>query len=113
MILEEVIKHCQKIANGQSSKNEKYSIEHKQLAEWLKELQYYRNIWKDPTQKPKEGEIIIGCCKYWEDVICGVYKIINKGLDCEFDILGSIDWSHVKKWAYQKDVFPYRCYFPI
>lgn len=109
MTLEEVVKHCEKQEEKHCSDG--CEMEHKQLAEWLKELQYYRNIWKDPTQKPKEGEIIIGCCKYWEDVICGVYKIINKGLDSEFDRLGSIDWGHVKKWAYLKDVFPYRCYF--
>ena len=108
MTLEEAITHCQEKSCGDSE----CALEHKQLAEWLRELQYRRNIWKDPSQKPKEGEIIIGCCKYWVDVICGVYKVINKGFDSEFDKLGNISWNHIKKWAYLKDVFPYRCYFP-
>ena len=55
MTLEEAIRHCQEKSCG----NSECAKEHKQLAEWLRELQDRRNIWKDPSQKPKVGEIVL------------------------------------------------------
>lgn len=41
MSLEEAIKHCENIAK--KCANKKCSMEHQQLAKWLKELMYYKN----------------------------------------------------------------------
>ena len=48
MTLNEAIKHCEEIATGTSE----CAVEHKQLAEWLKELEQYQK------QKRKEEEKI-------------------------------------------------------
>lgn len=43
MTLEEAIKHAEKVA---ASKCDKCGAEHRQLAEWLKELKMYRMVLK-------------------------------------------------------------------
>ena len=41
MTLDEAIKHCKEVAD--TCENKECSIEHEQLAEWLKELKTYKN----------------------------------------------------------------------
>ena len=108
MTLDEAIKHCKEQAEKHC--DDGYGMEHKQLAEWLIELQHYRNVWKDPSQLPKKGEVVVACCNTWEDVICGEFKILelNIGDDTKTYRIDYLDWEYVVKWAYQKDVFPYR-----
>ena len=100
MNLKETIKHLEN-----ESKDEKTI----QIIEWLKELQLLKNIWKDPSQLPEKGEVVVACCNSWEDVICGEFKILELSGDntktYRIDYLG---WEYVVKWAYLKDVFPYR-----
>lgn len=105
MTLEEAIMHCQEKSCG----NSECALEHKQLAEWLRELQYRRNIWKDPSpQKPKEGEIVLiqldGCKMY-----IGEYFLDEKleGVLEEPSHGWWNSWKKVEKWAYPKDVFPF------
>lgn len=104
MTLEEAIMHCQEKSCG----NSECALEHKQLAEWLRELQYRRNIWKDPYQKPKEGENVLiqldGCQMY-----IGEYFLEEKleGVLQEPSYGWWNSWKDVKKWAYPKDVFPF------
>ena len=104
MTLEEAIMHCQEKSCG----NSECALEHKQLAEWLRELQDRRNIWKDPSQKPKKGEIVliqvhgrkmyIG--KYFQhDDLEGVNREPSRGW--------WTSWKKIDKWAYPKDVFPF------
>lgn len=47
MTIDEAIKHCMDIAETQEmcSNGKKCAKEHRQLAEWLKELQRYREAW--------------------------------------------------------------------
>ena len=55
MTLEEAITHCKEKACG----NTQCAIEHRQLAEWLQELQQYRqNARKEETKQPEYGYII-------------------------------------------------------
>ena len=113
MTLDEAIKHCEE----KSCSGSICSEEHKQLGEWLKELKQYRNIWKDnteyPSEKDEDGDLlpIVACCSEYEDVICGDCYIINEGSEYEDYKIGDFSWEIVKKWAYLKDLFPYRCYF--
>ena len=104
LTLEEAIMHCQEKSCG----NSECALEHKQLAEWLRELQYRRNIWKNPSQKPKEGEIVLiqlnGCQMYigeyfLDEKLEGVLEEPSYGL--------WNSWKDVEKWAYPKDVFPF------
>lgn len=54
MTLEEAITHCKEKACG----NTQCAIEHRQLAEWLQELQQYRqNARKEETKQPEYGYI--------------------------------------------------------
>lgn len=43
MTIEEAIKHCEDVALSCKDNNSSCALEHIQLAEWLKELKYYRN----------------------------------------------------------------------
>lgn len=105
MTLEEAILHCGEKSCGDSA----CALELKQLAEWLTELQQYRSIWKDNTELPQENVPIIACCSEYFDVIEGVFQIIDK--DSARYKISDYGWGIVKKWAYLKDIFPYRCYF--
>lgn len=56
MTLDEAIEHCEEKAKGCDS----CSKEHKQLANWLRELKVFRKIFKDnkkeqPKRKPVHG----------------------------------------------------------
>jgi len=104
MTLDEAIEHCQEKSCGDSV----CAKEHKQLSEWLKELQHYRGIWKDKTEFPKENVPIIVCCIGDVHVIQGVFKIINKGYASETYKISDYGWDVVKKWAYREELFPYR-----
>lgn len=104
MTLDEAIKHCQEKSCGDSD----CAKEHKQLSEWLKELQYYRGVWKDKNEFPQENVPIIACCIGDTLVIQGIFKIINKGYESETYRISSYGWDVVKKWAYMKELFPYR-----
>lgn len=108
MTLEEAIKHYKEQAEKHS--DDDCGMEHKQLAEWLIELKHYRNVWKDHSQLPKKGKVVVACCNAWEDVICGEFKILelNIGNDTKTYRIDYLDWEYVVKWAYLKDVFPYR-----
>lgn len=103
MTLDEAIKHCQEKSCGESA----CAKEHKQLSEWLKELQYYRGIWKGKDELPKENIPIIVCCIGDVHVIQVVFKIINKGYESETYKISNYEWDIVKKWAYKKELFPY------
>ena len=104
MTLDEAIKHCKEKSCGDSD----CAKEHKQLSEWLKELQYYREIWKDKNEFPQENVPIIACCMGDTLVIQGIFKIINKGYESETYRISGYGWDAVKKWAYMKELFPYR-----
>lgn len=108
MTLEEAIKHCEEQAEKHCGDD--CGMEHKQLAEYLIELQHYRNVWKDPSQLPEKGEVVVACCNEWEDVICGEFKILelNGRDDIKTYRIDYLGWEYVVKWAYLKDVFPYR-----
>lgn len=57
MTLDEAIEHCEEKAKGCDS----CSKEHKQLAEWLRELKVFRKIFKtDKKEKPKHHKPIHG-----------------------------------------------------
>lgn len=60
MTLEEAIRHCEDVANDRCGCAEDCVAEHKQLAEWLKELQKYQWI---PVEErlPDDGEKILAC----------------------------------------------------
>lgn len=110
MTLEEAILHCEgKKPCGDSA----CALELKQLAEWLTELQQYRNRWKDKTELPKENVPIIA---YWSrysgyfSLVEGVFEIIDKGSK-EFNeryFIGDYCWDFVLKWAYKEEIFPYK-----
>ena len=70
MTIEEAIKHCEEVAeaNERTCKAkpnvnlEKYiecSAEHRQIAEWLKELKFYRNLF-DSLKKDFENKLLYG-----------------------------------------------------
>ena len=50
MTIYEAIEHCEEIAN---EKCDKCGAEHKQLAEWLKELCWRRNAMKEQNKSKK------------------------------------------------------------
>ena len=104
--LEEAIKHCEEQAEKHCGDG--CGMEHKQLSEWLQELQQYRSIWKDKTELPKENVPIIVCCIGDILVMQGVFKIINKGYESETYKIGDYGWDIVKKWEYMEELFPYR-----
>lgn len=60
MTLEEAIRHCEDVANDRCGCAEDCVSEHRQLAEWLKELQRYQWI---PVEErlPRDGENILAC----------------------------------------------------
>lgn len=106
MTLEEAIMHCQEKSCGKSE----CALEHKQLAEWLKELQYRRNIWKDPSQKPKVGEIVLIQIDGSQMYIGEFFFNKNGNLEGVLEEPSRgwwNSWKHVEKWAYPKDVFPF------
>lgn len=54
MTLDEAIEHCEEKAKGCDS----CSIEHKQLADWLRELKVFRKIFKDnKKEQPKHIQV--------------------------------------------------------
>lgn len=53
MTLDEAIKHCEEVASSCDNKN--CALDHKQLAEWLKELKMIKN--SNYTDK------VSGCCE--------------------------------------------------
>lgn len=107
MTLEEAIMHCQEKSCGKSE----CALEHKQLAEWLRELQYRRNIWKDPSQKPKVGETVLiqldGCQMYIGEYFLDEEDEKLEGVLEEPSRGWWNSWKDVEKWAYPKDVFPF------
>lgn len=89
MTLDEAIKHCEEVAEDNESDSRLYTDldpykasecaecanEHRQLAEWLKELKTYRNIRRILSQNriatDRYGEVVL-----WDD-IKRVLKEIN------------------------------------
>lgn len=67
-----------------------------------------KDVWKDNFELPQENVPIIACCIGGTLVIQGIFKIINKGYKSETYRISSYGWDVVKKWAYMKDLFPYR-----
>ena len=105
LTLEEAIEHCKEKSCG----NSECALEHKQLAEWLRELQYYRNIWKDPSRKkPKEGEIVLVQLYGHKMYIGDYFQHDNlEGIHTESSRGWWESWGKIDKWAYPKDVFPF------
>lgn len=102
--LEQAIEHCEEKSCG----NSECALEHKQLAEWLRELQHYRNIWKDPSQKPKEGERVLIQVDGSQMYIGDYFKHDNlEGVHREPSRGWWTSWKTIDKWAYPKDVFPF------
>jgi len=60
MTLTDAIKHCEDVANDRCGCAEDCVSEHRQLADWLKELQRYQWI---PVEErlPHDGEKILAC----------------------------------------------------
>lgn len=108
MTLEETIKHCEEQAEKHYGDGCK--MEYKQLAEWLIELQYYKNVWKKPSQKPKKNEIVL-VQLYGHKMYIGKYYIDpdEKGREGVFlePSQGLIYLKNIDRWAYPKDVFPF------
>lgn len=60
MTLTDAIKHCEDVANDRCGCAEDCVSEHRQLAEWLKELQGYQ--WIPISERlPHDGENILAC----------------------------------------------------
>ena len=80
MTLEEAILHCDEVADrcAVTDGNRKCEIEHRQLAEWLRELKKLRELsktghWIIYTVSPFDGEDVMcsecgqrGCATYWD-----------------------------------------------
>lgn len=111
MTLEEAIKHCEEQAEKHCGDG--CGMEHKQLAEWLIELQHYRNVWKTPPRKPKMDEIVLVQASKWfgHKMFIGKYYIDPNESDREGVFLepsrGLIYLEDIDKWAYPEDVFPF------
>jgi hypothetical protein len=56
MTLDEAIEHCEEKAKGCDS----CSMEHKQLADWLRELKVFRKIFKDNKKEPPKRKPVHG-----------------------------------------------------
>lgn len=112
MTLEEAIKHCEEQAEKHCGDD--CGMEHKQLAEYLIELQHYRNVWKDPSQKPKEGEIVL-IQNSGDNMYIGEYFLYQnlEGVNTERSRGWWESWKGIDKWAYPKDVFPFSNGNPI
>lgn len=108
MTLEEAVKHCEK----QTEKHyvDGCGMEYKQLAEWLIELQHYKNVWKTPSQKPKMNEIVLvqlyGHKMYIGKYYIDPYESGREGVFLE-PSQGLIYLKNVDRWAYPKEVFPF------
>jgi hypothetical protein len=68
--LESAIKHCEEVADGMTEQGKcaECASEHKQLAEWLKELKQLREQtrWTPCSERlPKENEYVGDVCKYY------------------------------------------------
>ena len=76
MTLDEAIKHCMDIAETQEmcSNGKKCAEEHRQLAEWLKELQRYHEAWEKIKEQIKEEA-------YWANSDFEEYKTDILGVD--------------------------------
>lgn len=61
MTLEEAIMHCEDVANDKCGCAEGCVSEHRQLAEWLKELQGYQWIPCSERLPKKSGEYLVYC----------------------------------------------------
>lgn len=89
LTLEEAIKHCKKKVDCSPC-----GQEHKQLAEWLKELKRYKDAeeqglfvrqqfgrWEKDNNNPKDGNYTCSCCKEGVDIATGEETPIDRGLN--------------------------------
>ena len=80
----------------------------KNIINTLEVKEVKKDVWKDNSELPQENVPIIACCIGDTLVIQGIFKIINKGYESETYMVSSYGWDVVKKWAYMKELFPYR-----
>lgn len=103
--IQEVIEHCERHVKGIERNLEMYrnwlelepmpiSVkrywEHKQTAEWLKELQHYKDL-------EEQGYKMVNTDKVVEQLLKNAYKVTEKNTNLEHAVIGLIDVIKIVK----------------